>query len=211
MHLLSAVLFSLQMDAFEGEQWAPVTGDVWVMIGMLNKDPSSTCRTYTQLHHKEPSWGFDGSRVDIKKHILCCERVKLVTSDNLISSDNSIDSNTDDDTLVEMVDWNPPGTGDEKSSEEDVLVETLDWDPNASSTSQESNTSSGGENTSSQISNVDSTINAIYTTFDPIWLDVNNGWNGGSHDDALNVSVVISWLINCSRFVISFIQSLVVQ
>ena len=195
MHLLSSVLFSLQMDAFKGEQWAPVTGDEWVMIGMLNKDPSSTCRTYAQLHHKEPSWGFDGSHSEIKKHILCCEPVKLATSYNLVTSDNSIDhesSTTDDDTLVEMVDWNPPGSGDKTSSEGDVLVETLDWDPNANSASQEPNTSSGsgGESTSSQTSNVDSTINAIYTTFDPIWLDSSNGWNGGSHDDALNVSAL---------------------
>jgi len=65
----------LHKEAFEGEQWAPLdSGDnAWIMVGMLNRDPSSTCRSFKELHHRDPSWGLDGSSTSLKKNILCCE------------------------------------------------------------------------------------------------------------------------------------------
>lgn len=206
---------SLQMDAFEGEQWAPVkfkSGNEWVMVGMLNKDPSSTCRTYTQLHHKQPSWGIDGSNVDIKKHILCCERYgsesggnALLGGDGLAATDNS-ESDSTNNSLTDMVVGIQQDTNDntDSSSQQEhsstELVETVDWSPSGSdnegSSSQGSNTDivvetqwgSDNEDSASQSTNGDEKLDAIYMTFDPLWLDSEFGWDGGSHSDALAVS-----------------------
>lgn len=200
------------MDAFEGEQWAPVKlgeGNEWVMVGMLNKDPSSTCRTYTQLHHKQALFGVDGSKVDIKKNILCCERYgsesggnALLGGDSFAATDNNaVDSGSANNALTDMI------VGIHDTSNEsgntpagDVLVETVDWwspDNNDSSSSQNSNTEvlvdqwgsdNESESSTSKPYNGDEKLNAIYATFDPMWLDSDFGWDGGSHSDALEVS-----------------------
>jgi hypothetical protein len=201
------------MDAFEGEQWAPVefdSGNEWVMVGMLNKDPSSTCRTYTQLHHKQASWGIDGSKVDIKKHILCCEPYgsesggnALLGGDGLAATDNIMTQNSpSNNALTDMV----VGIQDTNNSEEagssssGTLVETVDWYPTEnvgeSSSSQGSDTSIVAEtevgtdigSSTAEGWNGDEKANAVIATFDPLWLDSTFGWNGGSHSDALAVS-----------------------
>ena len=173
------------MDAFEGEQWAPIkydTSNEWVMVGMLSKDPSSTCRTYTQLHHKESSWGIDGSNVNIKKYILCCERFDsqigynaLLEVEGFAATDNAP---TDQDTSNNS--GGSSSTGDNQvelgssSSESSVVIET-EWG--------EADKSSSNQNFDN-----DNVLNAIFSTFDPLWLDSEFGWNGGSHANALQVS-----------------------
>ena len=65
----------LQMKAFEGEQWAPISfnANSWVLIGTVNGRVDSTCQLYENIHGgQQPLWGFDGSHVDRKEHILCC-------------------------------------------------------------------------------------------------------------------------------------------
>ena len=68
----------------EGEQYAPILGgdNHWVMVGNINntsddgteeKDSStSKCMTHRQLEGKNPSWGLNGDRIEVKKHIMCC-------------------------------------------------------------------------------------------------------------------------------------------
>ena len=75
------VLF-LQKDAFEGEQYSPVSsynnddtgvGNDWVMVGTKDGDPKSTCSQYEDLNDgKSPLWAADGSRTELKEHVLCC-------------------------------------------------------------------------------------------------------------------------------------------
>ena len=75
------VLF-LQKDAFEGEQYSPVSsynnddtgvGNDWVMVGTKDGDPKSTCSQYEDLNDgKSPPWAADGSRTELKEHVLCC-------------------------------------------------------------------------------------------------------------------------------------------
>ena len=192
------------MDAFSGEQWAPVkleSGNEWVMVGMLNKDPSSTCRTYNQLHHKQPSWGIDGSKVDIKKHILCCEGFRsesggnaLLGGDGLAVTDNVMDENSASSSLTDMVvgiQGNNDDNSIKDSSSSTAIVETVDWHPAGNDGGGSSNQGTAGSaNSASQTAQADDqAADTILLTFDPIWLDSDFGWNGGSHSDAIEVSL----------------------
>jgi hypothetical protein len=183
------------MDAFEGEQWAPamLTEDEgqWVMVGMLNKDPSSTCRTYVQLHHKEPSWGVDGSKTNIKQHILCCEPVDIESGGNILLGGDGLA--TTDNALTES-------SPTEAITLSEVLGGSQSEDDQGGSDAADSSLtnmvvgiqSSDGESSSSSSSNGDDKVNGIYATFDPMWLDSSFGWNGGSHSDALEVSTFVA-------------------
>lgn len=207
--ILRSVLshFSLQMDAWDTEQWAPVKSDAgneWVMVGMLNKDPSSTCRTYTQLHHKQATFGIDGSKVDIKKHILCCQKVgsesggnTLLGGDGIAATDSEMtEASATNTPLTDMVVGIQEATNDASSG--GALVETVDWypDDNENSSGQSSNAvvvvenewEPDNEGSTGQSTNGDEKVNAVYGTFDPMWFDSDFGWNGGSHSDALEVS-----------------------
>ena len=68
----------------EGEQYAPILGgdNHWVMVGNTNntddggmgdKDSSTKkCMTHRQLEGKNPEWGLNGDRSEVKQHIMCC-------------------------------------------------------------------------------------------------------------------------------------------
>jgi len=100
----------LQRDAFQGEQWAPLasefgtSAEYWVSIGQS----PSTCKTHEELQLSKPSWIDDGSREELKEHILCCQ--------------------------------NPKHLAKEENLKQDL---------------------------------------------NPIWMDSSHGWNGSSHDDAI--------------------------
>lgn len=78
----------LQRDAFDGEQWAPISnydnkdtgiGNGWIMIGQKDNDPLSTCSRYEGLHNgSTPPWTADGSKTELKEHILCCSNQDLL-------------------------------------------------------------------------------------------------------------------------------------
>ena len=162
------------MDAWQDEQWAPLNSNVdndWVLVGMLNKDPSSTCRTYMQLHHKEPTWGVDGSSTELKKHILCCEGDSSSASsltdmvvgiqDNSASGINDAGNESASNTVVD-------------GSLTNMVVGIQDI-----STSSSTGTSNASASTPAEVS--------IMNTFHPMWYDATAGWSGGSHDDAIHV------------------------
>jgi len=83
---LSKPLF-LQKEAFEGEQWAPVSNTLansfekgtdeensWVLVGEVNGLSWSTCMMYNQMNQQQdPKWGIDGSQPELKENILCCQ------------------------------------------------------------------------------------------------------------------------------------------
>jgi hypothetical protein len=196
------------MDAYEGEQWAPVESsnpNEWVMVGMQNKDPSSTCRTYLQLHHKPPTWGIDGSKVDIKKHILCCEPLNSESGGNTMIKDEGLA--VTDNALTDMVVGIQSNSGDSPESASSEHTPTNQEEIDAGnpaltdmvigiqSENNDSNTvdvdATAGGTSSSSSNNGDEKINSIYATFDPLWLDSSFGWVGGSHDDAVQVSGII--------------------
>jgi len=86
------VLF-LQRDAFEDEQWAPISnydnedtsiGNNWIMVG--TGDPLSTCSKYEQLYDgKSPPWTADGSKTELKEHVLCCAQQESMKHEHDIS------------------------------------------------------------------------------------------------------------------------------
>lgn len=67
---------------FKGEQWAPTSnyasvdasiGNSWIMIGTIDGNPTTTCSQYEILNNgKSPPWTADGSKTELKHHVLCC-------------------------------------------------------------------------------------------------------------------------------------------
>ena len=133
----------LQLDPFEGEQWAPILNEdgtaEYVMIGTLDGDPSSTCQTFADLTGTDtPQWGLDGTSTELKEQILCCHD-PTYTSTGVITP-----------TVEE--DLNKP------------VEQTAD-----SPTLEDGSFDLEG---------------AVTLDLEPVWLDEEDGWGGGTHDDA---------------------------
>lgn len=67
------------MDPIIGEQWAPsrLNANSWLQIGTVDGNPASTCETYELLNGgKQPLFGLDGSRPELKCCLLCCLKPK---------------------------------------------------------------------------------------------------------------------------------------
>ncbi|KAL3784755.1 hypothetical protein HJC23_003507 [Cyclotella cryptica] len=64
---------SMVLDV-DGEEWAPVNGPLnsWVQLGKINGDPASQCALHHDLLGNRPQWGIDGTRPEIKHHVMCC-------------------------------------------------------------------------------------------------------------------------------------------
>ena len=66
----------LQLDAFEGEQWAPFyaagQSNLYVLVGTMYGNPTTTCNSYSTLKGSPPQWGLDGTHTELKEHVLCC-------------------------------------------------------------------------------------------------------------------------------------------
>ena len=74
----------LKMDPIVGEQWAPlrVNANSWIQVGTVDGNPASTCETYELLKgRKQPLFGLDGSRPELKKFVLCCLKPKDAKDD----------------------------------------------------------------------------------------------------------------------------------
>jgi len=58
----------------DGEEWAPANGplNTWLQIGTIDGDESSRCTLHHEVRGERPPWGLDGTRTDLKHHILCC-------------------------------------------------------------------------------------------------------------------------------------------
>jgi hypothetical protein len=58
----------------EGEQWAPASNGIWVMIGQKFRNSATTCMTYSENEGSPPpaSWAANDGTPNLKKHIMCC-------------------------------------------------------------------------------------------------------------------------------------------
>ena len=58
----------------DGEEWAPVNGppNSWVQLGTISGEPNSRCALYHDLLGNRPQWGLDGSKPELKHHVMCC-------------------------------------------------------------------------------------------------------------------------------------------
>jgi len=58
----------------EGEQWAPASNGMWVMIGQKFRNSATTCTMYSENEGlpPPPSWAANDGTPNLKKHIMCC-------------------------------------------------------------------------------------------------------------------------------------------
>lgn len=181
----------LEMDPFEGEQWAPVsnTANSWISIG---SEGAPTCETYMQTHKEQPLFGLDGTQVEKKAHVLCCTESFLPQGGQIISSDSNQGSfspgavvNTDD----------SGGTGGQ-SAPDTPPAENGDTSPAespADSSAQQPQEAQAVQATPGHVDVEDAVILALH----PVWLDQAHGWSGGSHDDAIAFCDMISGMKVC--------------
>lgn len=56
------------------EEWAPANGpmNTWVQLGEMDHDMKSRCALHHDILGERPEWGIDGTRQEIKHHIMCC-------------------------------------------------------------------------------------------------------------------------------------------
>lgn len=155
----------LQMDPFSGVQWAPFSNKYngWVMVGDIS---DLTCQTYTQINHRDPSWGLDGSSTQLKQQILCCE--------------SKTDYDNIDDSAADI-----PQT--QITSDGDVQGDKLTNNVVGIQQGGESSGPSMGE-TMPDLSQVGNQAfeHSITNNFNPTWFDIDvGGWDGGSHDNGI--------------------------
>ena len=122
-------------------QWAPVatdgdlSGDSYVLVGKRNNNPPSTCHTMKFFNDGElPSYIVDGTKPELKEHVLCCKDPEYVSGLQETAVDQSVGLSG---SLSQQLDNGP---SDLESS--------------------------------------------IQKELNPIWFGVDDGWTGGSHDDA---------------------------
>lgn len=89
------------MQAFDGEQWAPVSnydnedidlGNDWIMVGTVNSNQTSTCLPFDVLNDGNyPLWAVDGTQTELKENILCCSKQEALSVEEATTSEfNSI-------------------------------------------------------------------------------------------------------------------------
>lgn len=162
----------LQKEAFEGEQWAATSfaPNAWVNVG---REPN-TCSMYKENYHKDPDWGLDGSEPGLKQHILCCK-----------GGSSGYDYTDDDPTALTQTD-EESGTAGLSDSQP---VATAGTSQSAQGSIQGMPENIGGSHTGSgnSVPHGGSTTHeaGIVVHLNPMWYDHSKGWNGGSHEDAI--------------------------
>ena len=78
-------------------QWAPVAtdgdidGDSYVLVGKRNNNPTSTCHTMKYFNNGElPSYMIDGTKPELKEHVLCCKDPQYVSGLQETAVDQSL-------------------------------------------------------------------------------------------------------------------------
>ena len=151
----------LYLNAFEGVQWAPISDSVnaWVMVGKIDDEDPLTCVTHMQMFNHDPGWGLDGSRPELKEHILCC------------------DDDSDNDNFL------PDSSINEDSSTEtaaDSAVSSLAV-TNTDGTVSTSDSGASEEELTSSMTKIDIQIQDVHH---PTWFSNDLGWQGTTYDGA---------------------------
>ncbi|KAL9184308.1 hypothetical protein ACHAXT_002394 [Thalassiosira profunda] len=62
------------VSELDGEEWVPANGpmNTWVQIGTIDGDENTRCTLHHELLGQRPRWGIDGTRPEVKHHIMCC-------------------------------------------------------------------------------------------------------------------------------------------
>lgn len=169
---VSAPLY-LQMDAFEGVQWAPMSNEDngWIMVGRFSDEQPMTCKSHLDINHHEPDWGQDGTSPELKRNILCCE-------DDTGSDGGIMKGDEENAPSGEFMAENYNSGNDEHgaaSQPDDIgSSSTQDATSNTATTSNE-------EQPSSVLTELETQIQDEYH---PTWFNKDMGWAGTTHDDA---------------------------
>jgi len=62
------------INELDGEEWVPANGpmNTWLQIGRVEGNPNTQCTLHHELLGQRPEWGIDGTRTEVKHHIMCC-------------------------------------------------------------------------------------------------------------------------------------------
>ena len=143
----------------EGIQWSPINDqyNTWIMAGA-----GPTCRTFQSLQHNDPSWGIDGSKPELKKHILCCQNY---------SGGDSIQKG--ELQSVENADATP-------TQAENISVASA----KAEKPKNEESHTGAGNSAPLPGEHSEEPIKEMKHFLQPVWYNIKSGWAGGTHDDA---------------------------
>ncbi|KAL7462817.1 hypothetical protein ACHAXS_003191 [Conticribra weissflogii] len=165
----------LNLDAFGGEQWAPLYGEenTWILVGKLHDDPSSTCRTYYEMNgRREPSWGLDGTSTELKERILCC-----------------VDPSQRGHVVEEPIEFYPDKTQEQQKEQNVDANAGTDADTDtAANTDADAVTDAASQSDSTAATEEKHSISTelfMMNKMKPYWIGPKEGWTGGSHDDAM--------------------------
>ncbi|KAL7518382.1 hypothetical protein ACHAWX_003216 [Stephanocyclus meneghinianus] len=163
-----------------GEQWAAISNgpNQWVQVGAIDNDPSSTCKTYKQIHLGLPDWGITGISKEhahgaggITQNLMCC-----------------VDANH-----LESGWWKPDLDEDADSAE------TSNAPANAAEdTTDEMNVPSDGNAAVASSNNkVQQREKAVISAFQPVWFATSHGWSGTTYDDAIDFCASYNHMVLC--------------
>ena len=185
----------MQMDAFEGVQWAPVSthDNSWIMVGKFNEHSPMTCHSYLEIHQKEPDWGLDGTSSELKKHILCCEENSDDDGDLLDvdgeaqtkpGGDDGDDGDDEGDKLTDMaigIHKADIDTSGGSNNADTAGQQPGDNDGSSSTAALEAETNNTHEQPSSSMTASETKIQDAHR---PAWFSNEFGWRGTTHEDA---------------------------
>ena len=71
---MSQPLPGSMVTKLDGEEWVPANGpmNTWIQIGTIGGDESTQCTLHHETFGERPQFGVDGTRTDVKHHIMCC-------------------------------------------------------------------------------------------------------------------------------------------
>ena len=119
-------------------------------------------RTFQSLQHHDPSWGIDGSKPELKKHILCCQNY---------SGGDSIQKG--ELQSVENADANP-------TQAESISVASAE----AEKPKNEESHTGAGNSAPHPGEHSEEPIKEMKHFLQPLWYNIKSGWAGGTYDDA---------------------------
>ncbi|KAL7549978.1 hypothetical protein ACHAWF_013235, partial [Thalassiosira exigua] len=158
------------------EQWAPTINrpNEWVMIGTLNNNESTQCLEYEDVYNGEsPSWGLDDSRSELKNHVLCCKETTTMSSSHQQQQAKGETANAGEPDHSPLVSLSIGAVHQEGHT-------------NATSHPHNHNAQASNESASTKAENYPSDTGTSADKMIGTWFHTSNGWNGGSHDDALH-------------------------
>ncbi|KAL7541884.1 hypothetical protein ACHAXR_011331 [Thalassiosira sp. AJA248-18] len=162
-------------------QWSPVINgpNKWVLIGTLDDNGSTQCMDYENLNGAAPLWGLDGSMVDVKHHILCCTKTSAISKTPVQQQQQQQNADAEVQSQSQS----------SETSEEEVGMDTVQQQQQQQQQQEEENADvevPSQSQTSETNDEEEGDMNEVPVIKSGTWFQVINGWNAGSHEDAIH-------------------------